>query len=163
MTRGIPNKEASGIQGLGKGHDMVQADKTMRGSVSKDAADACRTSYAAARICAYSGVEPVVRGHRRTGAGARRGGILVAVASGVEGRVVIDPINRSDLARRELRQLLRAHNDSPRLDEPGDGNCSDVAWRVQMVPCPVTVGPFDARQREYVFDGDADSSKWPLH
>ncbi|CAH0058416.1 unnamed protein product [Clonostachys solani] len=85
VWRGIPNKEASGIQGLGKGHDVVQADKTMRGSISKDAIDASRASYAAARVCAHGGVKPVVRCHRRTGAGARRGGILVAVAAGVEG------------------------------------------------------------------------------
>ena len=112
----------------------------MRWTVAIETLNLRWATHAAAGIGSETDVEPRVGCGTSATTGGTGGGILVAIATGVECLVVVNPIGRCGLTVGELRGDHLADDDGSRVDQVLDGRRSCVGRRVQPVPSSVSVG-----------------------
>ena len=134
----------------------------MGGAVAEEALDLGWTADAAACVGAEGEVEPWVGAF--AGARARRGGgrVLIAVAAGVEGGVVIYPIRGGGFSVGKLTGFHFADDDGTGVDETLDWYGVFRGRRIEAIPGSVTVAGLDASNVIDIFDSESDASEWFL-
>jgi len=102
----------------------------MRWSVAVETLDLRWAAHAAAGVGSETDIQPGVRCGSSATTGGTGGGVLVAVATGVECLVVVNPVGCCGLTVGELRGDHLADDDRSRVDQVLDGRRSRVGRRV---------------------------------
>lgn len=123
----------------------------MRGSIAEESLHLCWTTNAASCVGAEAEVKPGVGSYAgaRAGRGGRR--VLVAVAAGVEGGVVVYPVCGGGFSVGELAGFHFTDDDGAGVDKALDRDGVGGGWWVEVVPCSIAVAGLDTGNVEDVF------------
>jgi len=102
----------------------------MRWAIAVEALDLRRAAHAAAGVGSETDIEPRVGCGTCAAARGTGGGVLVAVSTGVECLVVVNPVGRCGFTVGELRGDHLADDDRSSVDQVLDGRSSRVGRRV---------------------------------